>query len=375
MAQQLKAKGITKVNGRFVYDSSAYTTAKAIDPEYEESASYNPGIAALSVNFNVLQLKWEREKKGTALRFRFAAQTDNHELDVDYLKAEQAAPGSTGPYGLTYRDDPKSPGWLVAPSKRAKGEIRVPVKQPDFNAAYVFRKAAEKHGITLPEPVAGTAPEAANVVHRQTSKPLPDIVHRTNRFSNNMAAEMLALAAARKLAGKTLDMAGAGQVLMGWLKEKVTGVDWSGLNLKNGSGLTKDNRISPEQMVGILRFAAKLSFGNQDYADLLRRYNVGKVEADEEYGNDDGNREKHGKRGVVSIMAKTGTVNYSRGVVGYLHTGKGRDVVFAVFISDFKQREVMQKQGQTWKEPPVRWWMSRSREFQRSLVKRWAEKL
>ena len=124
-----------------------------------------------------------------------------------------------------------------------------------------------------------------------------------------------------------------------------------------------------------LRFAAKLSFGNQDYADLLRRYNVGKVEADEEYGNDDGNREKHGKRGVVSIMAKTGTVNYSRGVVGYLHTGKGRDVVFAVFISDFKQREVMQKQGQTWKEPPVRWWMSRSREFQRSLVKRWAEKL
>src|SRR5262249_31868839 len=64
MAQQLKAKGITKVNGRFVYDSSSYTTAKAIDTEYEESASYNPGIAALSVNFNVLQLKWERDKKG-----------------------------------------------------------------------------------------------------------------------------------------------------------------------------------------------------------------------------------------------------------------------------------------------------------------------
>src|SRR5262245_39269184 len=64
MAQQLKAKGITKVNGRFVYDSSAYVTAKAIDADYEESAAYNPGIAALSVNFNVLQLKWQQEKKG-----------------------------------------------------------------------------------------------------------------------------------------------------------------------------------------------------------------------------------------------------------------------------------------------------------------------
>ncbi len=374
MAQQLKAKGITRVGGRFVYDSSAYTTAQAIDAEYEQSASYNPGIAALSVNFNVLQLKWEREKKGP-VRFRFAAQTDNHEIDVGYLKAVPAQPGTTGPYGLAYRDDPKSPTWLIIPSKRAKGEIRVPVKHPDFSAAYIFRRAAEKHGMALAEPVAGITPASANLVHRQVSKPLPDIVHRTNRFSNNMAAEMLALAAARKLSSKTLDMAAAGQVLAAWYKEKVTGVDWSGLNLKNGSGLTKDSRISPEQMVAILRHAAKLSIGNQDYADLLRRYHIGKVEADEEYGHDEGNREKHGKRGVVSVMAKTGTVNFSRGVVGYLHTGKGRDVVFAVFVSDYKQREVMQKQGQDWKEPRVRWWLSRSGAMQRALVKRWAEKL
>ncbi len=377
MAQQLKATGITKVNGRFVYDSSAYTTAKAIDANYEESASYNPGIAALSVNFNVLQLKWEREKKG-GTKFRFAAQTDNHELDVDYIKAERAEPGTTGPYGLAYRDDVKAPTWLVIPSKRAKGEIRVPVKQPDFNAAYVFRKAAEKHGISLPMPVAGAAPEAANVVVRQISKPLPDIVYRTQRFSNNMAAEMLSLAAARKLTGKTLDLAASAQTVSGWLREKIPGVDWAGLTLRNGSGLTKDSRISPEQMVAVLRFAQKLSIGNQIYADLLRRYNVGKVESEEEYGHEEGSRpngrEKGAKRGV-EIKAKTGTVNYSRGVVGYLHTGKGRDVIFAVFLSDYKQREAMQKQGQTWKEPPVRWWLSRSREFQRALVKRWAEKL
>jgi D-alanyl-D-alanine carboxypeptidase/D-alanyl-D-alanine-endopeptidase (penicillin-binding protein 4) len=379
MAQQLRAKGIAKVTGRFVYDSTAYTTANAIDAEYEESASYNPGIAALSVNFNVLQLKWERERKG-ALRFRFAAQTDNHELDVDYIKAEPAQPGTTGPYGLAYRDEGKTPVWLVLPAKRAKGEIRVPVKQPDFNAAYIFRKAAEKHGIALPEPVAGAAPESANLVYRQISKPLPDIVHRTLRFSNNMAAELLALAAARKLTGKTLDMPTAATTVAGWLKEKVAGNDWNGLTLRNGSGLTKDSRVSPEQMVAILRYAQTLSFGGQSYADLLRRYFVGKVEAEEEYGSEEGarpngpGREKNGRHGVA-IKAKTGTVNFARGVIGYLRTGRGRDVVFAVYISDFKQREVMAKQGQPWKEPPVRWWLSRSREFQRALVKRWAERL
>lgn len=377
MAQQLKAKGVTKVSGRFVYDSSAYVTVKAIDKEYEESASYNPGIAALSVNFNVLQLKWEREKKG-ATQYRFAAQTDNHEIDVDYLKAEQAQPGSTGPYGLAYREEAGAPKWLVVPSKKAKAEIRVPVKQPDFNAAYIFRKAAEKHGIALPAPVPGVAPDAANLLVRQVSKPLPDIVHRTQRFSNNMAAEMLSLAAARKLTGKQNDLAQAAGAVGEWLKKTIPDADWRGLDLKNGSGLTKDSRISPDQMVAILRHAAKQNIANQSYADLLRRYHIGKVESEEEYGTGEGapsGRREKNARGKVEVMAKTGTVNFSRGVVGYLHTSKGRDVVFAVFISDYKQRDVMQKQGQSWKEPPVRAWLSRSREFQRAIVRRWAEKL
>ena len=379
MAQQLKSKGVTRVTGRFVYDSSAYATAKAVDTEYEESAAYNPGIAALSVNFNVLQLKWEREKKG-ATTFRLSAQTDHHEIDVSYIKAEQAQPGTTGPYGLAYRETGGAPTWFVVPSKRAKGEIRVPVKRPDYNAAYIFREVAKKQGITLGEPVAGTAPEAANLLVRQVSKPLPDIVYRTQRFSNNMAAEMLSLAVARKLTGKAPTLAEAGAIVAEWYRKTIPDADWSGLTLRNGSGLTKDSRISPGQMVAILRHAARQAIANQSYADLLRRYHVGKVESEEEYGSTEGSpqgkeRERNGRGRGVEVKAKTGTVNFARGVVGYLHSGKGRDVVFAVFISDYKQREAMAKQGQSWKEPPVRWWLSRSREFQRSLVRRWAEQL
>ena len=111
------------MNGRFVYDSSAYTTAKAIDPEYEESASYNPGIAALSVNFNVLQLKWERDKKGP-LRFRFAAQTDNHELDVDYLKAEKVGARQHRPLRPHLSRRSQVTGLARGRSKRAEGNPR-----------------------------------------------------------------------------------------------------------------------------------------------------------------------------------------------------------------------------------------------------------
>jgi D-alanyl-D-alanine carboxypeptidase/D-alanyl-D-alanine-endopeptidase (penicillin-binding protein 4) len=377
IAQQLKAKGITRVAGRFIYDSSAYATARAIDRDYEESASYNPGIAALSVNFNVLQLKWQREKKGEP-RYRFAAQTDHAELDVDYLKAVPGKPGETGPYGLAYREEEGRPLWIVVPSKRPKGEIRVPVKQPDFNAAYIFRKAAEKHGVALPVPAAGALPAGATLAVRHLSKPLPEIVYRTQRFSNNMAAELLSLAAARKLTGKAVDIAGAAGVLGGWLKETVKGADWAGLDLRNGSGLTKDSRITPEQMVAILRHAQSAAVGDRRYADLLRTYFVAKGkgkgnDSDDDYGS--GENGKPAAKDKIGAKAKTGTVNYSRGLVGYLHTARGRDLVFAIFISDYKQREVMRKQGQAYKEPAARWWASRSREFQRAAVRRWAERL
>ncbi len=368
MVGALKAQGIARVAGRFVYDSSDYLTVTTIDPDYEQAAQYNPGIAALSINFNVLKLKWERSKGGNDLTARFVSQTDHGEVEVDYLSAGWAPPGAHAPYGLLYREENGKASWLLAPNVKPKGEIAVPVKQPDFSAASVFRRIAARERIELPQPVAGATPEGARVLHRHSSKPLAEIVQRVQRFSNNMAAELLGLAAARRLSGTALYVPEAAAVLQEWMKRQIAGVDWTGYQLRNSSGLTKDTKITPEQLVAILRHAQKLRFGTQGYPDLLRPYFLGKVKGDSE-DDPEATREK------VGAQAKTGTVNYSRAVAGYLHTRKGRDIIFAVFVSDFKVREDKQKQDQAHKEPPVRWWMSRSRELQRSLVRRWAETL
>lgn len=376
MVHALKTQGITRVSGRFVYDSSAYTTIKSIDRDYEDSASYNPGIAALSVNFNVLKLKWQREgKNATTTNLQFFAQTDHHEVEVSYLKGALAQPGTTGPYGLAYREESGKPIWYVLPAKKPKGEITIPVKQPDFSAAHVFKKIADKAGVALTDPVAGTAPASARVLHRHSSKPLPEIVQRVQRFSNNMAAEMLGLAAARKLTGKTLSIGEAAAALAGWWKQKLPSVNWAGYDVRNSSGLTKETKITPEQMVALLRYAQTLRFGSQSYADLLRPFFVGKVDGDEDA--DAGSGRKNGKgRDQVEVKAKTGTVNYSRAVAGYMKTRQGHEVIFAVFVSDYKVREVAGKSGEpAAKLVPHRRWNSISRELQRSLVRRWAEKL
>ncbi len=377
MIARLKAEGITRVAGRFVYDSTLYKSVTAIDEKYEEAAAYNPGIAALSINFNVLRLKWERGKDKESLAAKFFSQTDHGDVEVGYLKSGIAPPGAPAAYGLVYRDDPKQPAWLLSPGTKPKGEINLPVKAPAFSAAHVFRKIAERDGMTLPEPVADAMPEAARLVHRSLSKPLPEIVQRVQRFSNNMAAEMLGLAAAHKLTGKPSTIAEAAKIIGDWTKSAIKDADWTGFDLRNSSGLTRDTRISPEQMVAILRNAQGLRLGNQSYADLLKNYNAGRVDDDHEAERN--GRGKGQPRERVEVRAKTGTINFASAVAGYLHTKKGRDVIFAIFVSDYKVRETAGRDGgataTTHKEPPPRGWNRRGNEMRRSVVRRWAETL
>jgi D-alanyl-D-alanine carboxypeptidase/D-alanyl-D-alanine-endopeptidase (penicillin-binding protein 4) len=373
MVARLKAEGITRVAGSFVYDASLYKVASAIDENYEAAAAYNAGVAALSINFNVLRLKWERGKDKESLAARFVSQTDHGEVEVDYLKSGFAPSGAAAAYGLVYRNDAKQPAWLLSPGAKAKGEIPVPVKVPDYSAAHVFRKIAAREGVVLPEPVAGVAPEQTRLIHRASSKPLPEIVQRVQRFSNNMAAEMLGLAAAHKLTGKAPSIAEAAAAIGAWTKAQFKDVDWTGFDLRNSSGLTRETRISPEQMVAILRHAQSLRIGNQAYADLLKTYNAGKVDDDD---NGAGSTTRKGPREKVEVRAKTGTINFASAVAGYLHTKKGRDVVFAIFVSDYKVREAASRDGTsatTHKEPPPRGWNRRGNEMRRAVVRRWAE--
>ena len=83
-----------------------------------------------------------------------------------------------------------------------------------------------------------------------------------------------------------------------------------------------------------------------------------------------------GRRGAlprfVHARAKTGTINYSRAVAGYLTTAKKTRLIFAVFVSDYAVREAMRKTGKAYRIPRRGGWMGRSRGLMRAVIRRWA---
>ena len=80
--------------------------------------------------------------------------------------------------------------------------------------------------------------------------PLAEVVRDINKFSNNTMAQLLALSWAAQRPGATTVEPGA--ALQQWAHSRLGG---TGLRIENGSGLSRDQRLTAEQVATLLKQA------------------------------------------------------------------------------------------------------------------------
>ena len=66
----------------------------------------------------------------------------------------------------------------------------------------------------------------------------------------------------------------------------------------------------------------------------------------------------------LEVVAKTGTMNYVRGLAGYIATPGGKRLAFAIFSNDLARRT-------SDSERVDKRWMSRAKGFERALIRSW----
>ncbi|MEO1687340.1 MAG: D-alanyl-D-alanine carboxypeptidase, partial [Pseudomonadota bacterium] len=71
----------------------------------------------------------------------------------------------------------------------------------------------------------------------------------------------------------------------------------------------------------------------------------------------------------VEGAAKTGTLNFVRGLAGYITSASGRRLVFCIFSEDLARRAAMRDGRATGSS---RAWGGRARGMERKLVRSWA---
>ena len=167
---------------------------------------------------------------------------------------------------------------------------------------------------TVSQPV-----ENRRVLAARISVPIGQDIMVTNKTSQNLHAELLF-----RLLGKALGSQGSFEQSSRVVRQFLVnaGIDDGDFFLYDGSGLSVDDRIAPRAFTKLLAYAARQPWGEQWRATLP----VAGV---------DGSLQNRFKNTPLAgkMWAKTGTLNETTGLTGYLTTSSGKMVAFCVMVN------------------------------------------
>lgn len=222
-------------------------------------------------------------------------------------------------------DDVVAPvGALMVDRGRAAGDPDEVVDDPALDAASWFAAALAQQGIAVTAPPApglgGAGAELASV----TGAPLADVVERLLTVSDNETTEVLAHHVGLEVAGDASFEGGAAAVRTVLAD---LGVDLAGDVLNDGSGLSRENRLSAATLLGVLGLAASSEHPELRAAvtglpvagfsgSLTDRFAAGDPVVD--------------TAGAGAVRAKTGTLTGVQGLAGIVTDATGTPLRFVV---------------------------------------------
>jgi D-alanyl-D-alanine carboxypeptidase/D-alanyl-D-alanine-endopeptidase (penicillin-binding protein 4) len=172
------------------------------------------------------------------------------------------------------------------------------------------------------DPVAAVQDGELALLARVVPAPLADDVTIINKHSQNLHAQALL----RRLGGA----AGDGSIEAG-VAALTTVIDRAGLSrgsygFADGAGMSGYNRASPRAVVALLRWAATQPWGGAWRASLP----VGGV---------DGTLARRfvGTPLQGAVFAKTGTLNATHALSGYLRGASGQELTFSILVNDLPE--------------------------------------
>ena len=187
---------------------------------------------------------------------------------------------------------------------------------PALTAAATLAQSLRGAGVRISTAVAlATAPPFSTELARIESPPLTEIVNTTDVYSDNHFAEMLIKLLGARFGGTGSTAAGA-QVV-----EQFARAHGSAVHAVDGSGLTRSNRASPKQVVGLLRSMRGDPVGDEFIQDLALAGHEGTV-ADR----------MHGTAAYGRCRTKTGTLTGVSNLSGYCFNRDGKLMIFSILM-------------------------------------------
>lgn len=332
VADSLAARGITRIRGKLLAEGNAFPDAVLgfgwswddLEDDYSAAIDellFNEGFTNVIVHAGDVagdSVRVETMPTRTWPRLRVSAVT----VAPVIMPTDTTLPRPPRPF-ITIRKDSVNGDVLVGGSIVAGKTDTLVVTHRDPDAAYIaaFREALASRGITVGDEAVPSA--NADTIVTMVSPSLREILPPFMKPSQNQIGEMLFKTLGLERDSTHLGTAAAGRrvverQLLAW------GADSSGFVVRDGSGLSRYDYVSPETILHVLD-AMRRDTAFLSYYDAMPIAGIdGTIRT-----------RMRGTPAAGNVHAKTGSVAQARSLSGYVQSLTGDTLMFSILANNW----------------------------------------
>ena len=337
LLRRVQAMGIKTITGDILLDRSAFATQppNPADFDGEPLRPYNAAPDALLINFKSVVMTFVPNLGAGVASVSFEPPLANVQMQASVPLAagkNAAALGDCGDYRAALAADFSDPFRISFKGAypAACGEKVWPVAYAD-PASYAERAVQgmwqEMGGKLTGRVRDGRAPANARPAFEVASATLADTIQSINKFSNNVMAQQLFLTLSLPRTGLGLNTAATSpasfeasrEVVRAWWRERFGDQDVP--TFDNGSGLSRQERITPQGLARMLQTA----YASGVMPELMASLPI--------TGVDGTLRRSKSRVSQGWAHLKTGSLRDATALAGYVHTPSGRRLVVVSIIN------------------------------------------
>ena len=326
--------GVREIRGDIVLDNSAFAVPEAPPGDFdgEPLRAYNVRPVALLLNYRAVVYTFTPDAGAGVARIGVEPALIRTEVDRTVPLASGPCNDWRGALDLRFGTGAAAGAASTADPPRVRFAGRYPLACGELAWAWADAQPAtydqrlleglwREMGGTLGGRVReGPAPAATRPTFEHRSPPLAEVVRDINKFSNNVMAEQLALTLAREAAPSVPATPDAARAwLSRWLGERLGTRLAAGAVLSNGSGLSRDSRLSARQLARLLVLAA----ASPTMPELMASLPI---------SGTDGTARRF-RSAVGRAHLKTGGLRDVFGIAGYVMATDGRRLVLVAIVN------------------------------------------
>ncbi|MFU2114507.1 serine-type D-Ala-D-Ala carboxypeptidase [[Pasteurella] aerogenes] len=332
---ELKTQGVNQISGDLLVDTSVFVGHdRGLGWIWNDlTMCFNSPPAAVNIDNNCFYVDLDANQAvGEAVKFSVPAQ-----YPVQVFGQVRVASKEEAPYcqldAIVHDNNRYQIKGCLARQNKPFG-LSFAVQDPDAYAAAIIQRNLKRLGIQFNGQVRQPyQPQTGTLLARHLSKPLPELLHKMMKKSDNQIADALFRTVAYQYYKRPASFQ-LGMLAMKQILQSKVGIRFGNSIVADGSGLSRHNLMSPQIMLQVLEYIAK----NEDQLHLLDTFPVAGVD-----GTLSGRGSMINPPLVKNIMAKTGALKGVYNLAGFMTNARGEKIAFVQFINGYSTGELENK--------------------------------